>query len=119
MSAIDIYLGSKELKRTIVERSFNLELPLRYICKEIGVDYKTFMSSYVNSLESTSFPITEDQFERMLEILGIGVRYQFIIDSDFDSEKMRFYLKSKHDKQKIIKIDEEEGSSNTFGVGDH
>lgn len=79
MSLLERYLGSKEIKKLLVERSFKFEIPFRYVCKEIGVEYKHFMDAYINSMENKKFEITEEQFEKMLDIFGIKVRVQFLI----------------------------------------
>jgi hypothetical protein len=103
MPLLDIYLGSKEVKKMLVARSAEFEIPFRYVCEEIGVDYMHFMSSYINAIEATKDPITEKQFEKMLEIFGIEVRTVFVIDKDYNGEAMRLHLKSKYDREKIEK----------------
>lgn len=80
-----VLLTSHQLKKTIVQRSFKFNIPLRTICKKIGVDYKLFMVSYINS-SGVSDHINEKQFLEMLDILGIDVRFQFIVDSDYTEE---------------------------------
>lgn len=95
MPAIDTYLGSKELKKLIVDRSFELELPLKLICLEVAIDYKDFMQSYINSHENKNFTVSENKFEAVLNALGIKVRHQFIIDEKFD-------YKSKQDELREV-----------------
>ena len=96
-SILDIYLGSKELKKLIIRRSEEFEIPFRYICNDIKMDYRDFMQSYINSLSNDSFSITEEQFERMLELLGIKLKHQFIIKSDYPAGAIREMLKEKYD----------------------
>lgn len=105
MDFLDVFLGSKELKRTIVKLSVQHSLPLRYMCQEIGLEYRHFMDAYINSSEHTSFVITEKQAKRLLEMLGVSVRMQFIIDSNHDYKKVQDHLKMEygyrsHDKEK-------------------
>ena len=79
-------MGSKELKRTLVERSFKYQIPFKDICQKIGVDYKLFMSSYINSHAGGEGVINEAQFLELMDELGMSVRYQFVIDKNFDKE---------------------------------
>jgi hypothetical protein len=65
-SLIDVYLGSNELKKLIVNRSEELRLPLRFICHRVKIDYSVFIESYINSLNNHTFDITEKQFEQIL-----------------------------------------------------
>lgn len=96
MGLIDVYLGSKELKKHIVDRSFTFEIPLRFICAEAGVNYKSFLQGYVNSNMPDSTDITEEQFENILELLGIEVRTQFIIKSNYKPEEVKKKLEDNH-----------------------
>jgi len=94
-SFMDVFVGSKELKRKIVELSDSHEIPLRYICKEIQVDYKHFMQAYINS-DSGNLSLTEYQAKRILSMLGIEVRTQFIINTEHDYKGVQQMLKEKH-----------------------
>lgn len=100
MKLLDIYLGSAELKKKIVQRSLEFQIPLAYICREIGIEYKTFMSSYINVSGPSSLEVTEEQFEKMLSILGISVRHQFIIMSDYNGKAISDTLSEKYEKIK-------------------
>lgn len=95
---IDIFLGSAALKRQIVKRSIDFNIPIKYICSEIDVDYPSFMSAYINTPGVSDFEITEEQFRKMLGILGIDVRYQFVVDSEFDGKAESERLKVKYEK---------------------
>lgn len=99
MQVIDIYLGSKELKKLIVKRSFDLELPLKLICLDLGIDYKEFMSKYINSHENNNYEISEELFEKILSHLGISVRHQFVIDTRFDAVAKQEYLRDIYNKK--------------------
>lgn len=83
---IDVLLGSKEVKRLLVERSMRYQLPFRDICQKIGVDYMLFMSTYVNSSGGKEEVINESQFLELMKELGINVRYQFVVDKNFDDK---------------------------------
>jgi hypothetical protein len=91
MEFLDIYLGSKELKKLIVDRSTRFELPLRYICSYAKIDYKEFMQNYINSLENNEATLTEKQFNDIFEILGIATRFQFVVkkDENYNANEMR------------------------------
>lgn len=84
MKLHDILLNSAEVKKLFVQRSTDYQLPLKYICSEAGVDFNEFMQSYVNSKASSGCSITEDQFMKMLSVIGVNVKYTFIIDSKVD-----------------------------------
>lgn len=80
------YLGSRELKNAIIKRKQEFDIPFRYICHEIGCNYNHFMKSYINSQDARDCKLTEKQFERLLEIMGIKMRFQFVIDSKYKCE---------------------------------
>lgn len=92
-TAIQTYLGSKELKKLIINRSTEFGLPLKGICLDLGIDYANFMQSYINSNDNNNFEISEEKFEGVLKSLGIGIRHQFIIDKKFDSVSKKEYLR--------------------------
>lgn len=98
MNLHDVLLNSAEVKKLFIQRSRDYQLPLKYICNEAGVDFNEFMQSYVNSKASSGCSITEDQFIKMLSVIGVNVKYTFIIDSkvDMNAESRRIcdkYLK--------------------------
>ncbi len=96
MLLIDILRGSKEVKRLIVSRSFEYRIPLKYICLEVGLDYISFMQSYINSETMANCSVTEEQFEKILKILGITIRPQFVIDELYDGLEQSIELTRKH-----------------------
>lgn len=100
MTLHQFYLNSKEVKRLIVERSLALQLPLRYICHEIEYDYRLFMESYVNSVNNDNCKLTEEQFEKILELLGVTVRYQLVVDKAFDADGERNRMRENYDNRK-------------------
>jgi hypothetical protein len=98
MKAIDAYLGSKELKKTIINRSVELGVPLKLICLDLGIDYRFFKMAYLGSHENKKFEIEEEKFVALLNHLGIKVRFQFVIDKEFDSEEKKEYLREVYNK---------------------
>ena len=89
------YLTSLQVKKTIVRRSAELEIPLRYICHDVGIEYKHFMATYING-SGKDCEISEKDFERVLEILGISVRFQFVINEAYRPEEIREQLKKQY-----------------------
>lgn len=110
MTLVEVYLGSKELKKAILDLSFKYEIPLKYICKEAGVNYRTFLEGYINS-NNPSIEITEKQFEKILDLLGIERRIQFIVKTNFDAKETQQFLDNKHGREK-------KGTDTTYKFGD-
>lgn len=54
------------------------------------------MSGYINSTIGEA-KITEKQFEGVLEMLGINLRFQFVVNKSFKASEMRCWLKEKYD----------------------
>lgn len=102
---LDVLLTSNQLKRAIVERSFKYGIPLRYLCSEAGVEYKMFMSTYINSTSGDPKYITEDQFLKILSLLGIETRFQFVISGSYDGNAVSKELAEKNEKKGSIKTD--------------
>ncbi len=96
MLLIEILRGSKELKRLIVNRSFEYKIPLRYICQECGIEYKEFMLSYINSSTMKDCRLKEEDFANILKLLGVTIKHQFIIDKEYDGLEVRNELINKH-----------------------
>jgi len=97
-TALEAYLGSNELKKLIVTRSTQFELPLKAICLDLQIDYRSFMQSYINSNENNKFEIEEGKFLGILNHLGINVRHQFVINSKFDYQAKKEYLREVFNK---------------------
>jgi hypothetical protein len=77
-------INNKPLKRAIVERSIKYGIPLKFLCLDAKVNYENFMRQYINTPGDSGLEITEKQFERIINRLGISIRFQFVIDGDFD-----------------------------------
>lgn len=103
MSALDIYLGSKEIKKIIVKRSFEFKIPLKFICNEIGIKYDSFISDYINAEDSSKYSITEEKFEKVLCLLGMEPRCTVVLKKDFDVEETRERLRQKYTLTKLKK----------------
>lgn len=92
------YQHSKAIKRLIVEKSYEYQIPIRLLCLEVGIEYKKFLASYINSNEENDSPcFTEEQFEGLLKLLGLTPRVQVIIDKDYEPRKVRDILRIKYD----------------------
>jgi hypothetical protein len=99
--SLEKYLGSKELKKLIVQRSHALDIPFRYICTDVDLSYKHFMEAYINSIENKEFKVTEEQFEKILENLGIKVRMQLLVQNpgqEYNPDEVREKLKLKYER---------------------
>lgn len=92
---LNVLLHSGAVRKLIYSRSLEYNIPLRYLCLEAGIDYMNFMRSYINS-NSGKAKITEEQFIKILDILGIDVRYQFVINEKTDVTKARNELAEKY-----------------------
>lgn len=101
MSLSVIVLTSKEVKRLIVKRSVELEIPLTHICSSLGISYKGFMDNYINGTEPVKSDITYKHVLKVLEALGVKVRYQFVVDTDFDVDGAKKKLNMKNNKLSI------------------
>lgn len=92
---IDVLLHSPAVKKLIYQRIAENEVPIRYMCNEIDLDYQVFMKSYMNSTSGKA-KVTEEQFRKILDMLGVDIRYQFVINENADVKKMRDELVAKY-----------------------
>ena len=97
MKLLAILLESKEIKRLIVKRSFDYNIPLRYVCLECGISYQDFMQQYINVMNKSTIELSEDKFRKLLSILGISIRYQVVIDSEMDMGEQSKRLSIKYE----------------------
>lgn len=93
---VQIFQESKELKKTIVERSLKNEIPLKYICREAHVSYQDFMKQYINISSTSSLEIKDWQIQKILETIGIKIRFQFMIDTSLDMREEGIKLIKKY-----------------------
>jgi hypothetical protein len=98
VNILKTYLGSNELKKVIIKRVTENSIPLRHVCNHIKYNYHSFMSSYINSVNASNCEITKEQFEKMLDLLGIEPRVQFVVKSDFDAKKVKADLEDEYNK---------------------
>ncbi len=54
------------------------------------------MSQYINGVNG-NLNITEEQFERVLEILGIKMRVQFVVKRDYTASDLQKQLKEEYE----------------------
>lgn len=97
MTLYETFLKSTELKKLVVTRSFEHKIPLRFLCKETGIKYRQFMLSYINSSNTTDKEVfTEQQFCKLLGILGIEIRFTFVVDTKMNMKAVSEALRIKH-----------------------
>src|ERR1700743_822391 len=96
MTLLGVYLNSVEIKKLIVARSEEFQIPLKFICNDVGVSYDKFLSEYINSKDSSGYKITEDKFNKILNLLGLETRYTIVIKKDFNADEVRDNLRSKN-----------------------
>lgn len=121
MNVVDVFLNSKELKKTIVYLSKEYEIPLMTICSEIRMDYKYFMNAYINCTDpSVRFEISYFQVNRILEILGIETRVQFVVKRHERIKEVQKILIQRHGAGHwTSKFKQEEGAGDTPQGGDN
>lgn len=81
------------------------------------------MHGYINSI-SANGDITEREFEGVLAILGINVRFQFVVERGYSAQAVQQELRSKYEKFKNVNNDDigeqqvgqEEGDTAAFNV---
>lgn len=93
MRLLEVYLNSVEIKKQLVKRSEEFQIPFKFICSEIGINYKKFLNDYINAADSSTYKITEDNFEKILDMLGMETRFSIVLKKDFDFTAMRDKLK--------------------------
>lgn len=96
MLTIDILLNNLEIKKLIIERSIKYSIPLKYLCAEAGLDYNKFMHSYINAKNPSG--VEEEQFLKMLELLGIDLKLSLIINSSVDMNLKSRQLEEKYER---------------------
>lgn len=58
------------------------------------------MEGYINSVDNNRCKLTEDQFEKILNLLGVKIRYLAIIDTAFDADGLRNTLRDNFENRK-------------------
>lgn len=94
MLTIDILLNNLEIKKLVVERSIKYSIPLKFLCAEAGLDYNKFMLSYINAKNPSG--VSEEQFLKILECLGIELKLNLIINSSIDMSLKSRQLEEKY-----------------------
>jgi hypothetical protein len=116
MTEQDFYIRSNALKVTIVERCKEFKIPMRYLCREAKIDYRHFMMAYINSRYGNECKITPEQFRRVLAVLGIEERRQFVVLSNYNGDEKALELKNKYEQETLEEIgyessEQEEGNT--------
>jgi single-stranded DNA-specific DHH superfamily exonuclease len=100
MGLLKRLITSKELKKLIVQQSHDFNIPIKYACSELRIDYDNLMAAYINSKNSETFTMSEERFIEFLEFFGIVVRHQIVIDENKDLKKLSENLITKYDVTK-------------------
>lgn len=66
------------------------------------------MHGYINSSSSENYNITEEQMAKILGLLGVSVRFNFIIDDKFNEYTHKIDVEEWIIKQKTTKIGKKE-----------
>lgn len=80
-------IGSHAIKKLLIDRSVELKMPFRYLCLDVGIKYNDFIKSYINSDAVKNASINDEQLQKMLLLLGVEIKIQAVIKSDYDSTK--------------------------------
>jgi len=100
---LDVLRTNKEIRRLIVEKATKYRLPLRMLSEYAGIEYKLFLSEYINPIDSVNTEITEEQFEKMLNLLGVEIRFQFVTNTSRDIEtEIRDFVRKRQDHEDIV-----------------
>lgn len=100
---------STQVRKAIIEQSENFLIPLQYVCLKAGIHYPSFITHYLRTKEGSSFDVTEEDFLKLLELLGFDVRITIVKVADeaqmFERrEELRRYFENhflkKDDKKK-------------------
>lgn len=77
----DLVISSGEVKRLILKRIEELDVDLKLVLKEAGVTYHAFLTKYLRQKDPVSTPkLRQSHIISILEVLGIKMRIQFIVD---------------------------------------
>jgi len=78
----DLVISSGEVKRLILKRIEELDVDLKLVLKEAGVTYHAFLTKYLRQKDPVSTPkLRQSHIISILEVLGIKMRIQFIVDN--------------------------------------
>jgi hypothetical protein len=96
MGLLHTYLNSVEIKKLLVSRSQEFNIPFKWICAEVGINYNHFLERYINALDSSKYVISEKAFEEILELLGVYVKVSLVISKCFRADTVLERLKEKY-----------------------
>ena len=81
----DLIVSSGELKKLILARIEELDVNLSLVLKEAGIKDSTFRLKYLRTNNPVSTPaFRQSHMIRLLEVLGIKTRVQFIVEDKDD-----------------------------------
>ena len=103
MSTIQIYLTSKEIKKTIVQRSQDFRIPLKLICHAVQIKYEPFIREYINAEDSSNYKIEEEKFEKILNLLGVETRVTLVLKKNFGENEIREQLQEEYKSTENLK----------------
>ena len=87
-----------EIKQLLVNRSNQFQIPLRHACRAARVNYQEFMRTYINRVDSSDTKLAFEQFEKICEVLGVTIRFTFVVKEDHPGQEVRKDLESKYGK---------------------
>lgn len=100
MSALrSLLLQSVEIKKLIVQRSTEHKIPLKYLCEKVGVNYLSFMASYIRAEGDPD--IREEDFLKILELLGVTLRFQLVVEKSIDMDARRLEITEWYEKTRL------------------
>lgn len=99
MTLHQLLLESKEIRRLIVQRSEKYNIPLRYVCREAGIEYNRFIAGYINAQSSRAEDFSEAKLLKVLEALGVSIRFQVVIDGAIDMKEVLRTLEEKYSRK--------------------
>lgn len=93
---LDIFIGSKEIKKVIRERITTLGISAYVLCEELGVDYKIFKENYLNIRNPATVhgrKMKHEDLLKILEALNISAKITVILGDIDGVDKERFSFK--------------------------
>jgi len=89
----DLIISSGELKKLILARIEELDVNLSLVLKEAGIKDSTFRLKYLRTIDPVSTPaLRQSHMIRLLVVLGIKTRVQFVVEDkeDVEAEHLKY-----------------------------
>lgn len=100
MSALrKLLLESMEIRKLIVHRSTEHNIPLKYLCEKVGINYQRFMFSYIRAENDPD--VSEEKFLKLLELLGVTLRFQLVVDKSVDMGARRLEITEWYEQNRL------------------